>query len=185
VAWSSTDFTASRTASAATIKDVIDLINQLPGFKCWALHVPHSKSVNSDDFIALAETSVKSNVGVDGRSEVLYRDVSEDAVAYMRVSLPEERDANAFDLMQIRGKATGVTNGTLRLLRDNYAEYGDGSVEGEVYVEAVLAAAQTEYVDATKENAQTIRGPVLLEVTSDDLTVANYKVGIVQRTLGA
>ena len=119
VAWTST--TASGTASAATLKDVIDLINEIDGFKAWALHAPHSASVNSGFFIDLVATGIKSGVGLDGVSEVLNRDISEyvdansDKVAWMRIGLPEVRDRDSFELMDVFGQCTGVTNGRLRI----------------------------------------------------------------------
>ncbi len=181
VAWDDTDFTASRTASAAVLKDVIDLINELPGFKAWALHAPHSQSVNSDNFIDLAATSIKSNVGVDGRSEVLYRDVSEDVNAYLRIGLPEERDANALRLFEVEGTATGNTSGTVQVYRDLYEEYGETA---EVYLNKALVEAQTSYIGDKEDNAVTVRGPLLLHVTSDDLTAVEMRVRNKQATVG-
>jgi hypothetical protein len=188
VAWTSTS--ASGTASAATLKDVIDLINQLPGFKAWALHAPHAMSVNSGHFIDLAETPIKTGVGVNGRSDVLQRDVSAftdantDKVLWARIGLPEERDRNAMRLLRVEGTATGVTNGVLKVYRDDYVEYGE---DPEVYLEKVLGttATFTNYLDRTIENADTVRGPVLLEVRSDDVSVASFNVGIMQASLGA
>jgi hypothetical protein len=181
VAWDDTDFTASRTASAAVLKDVIDLINDLPGFKAWALHAPHSQSVNSDNFIDLAATGIKSNVGVDGRSEILYRDVSEDVNAYLRIGLPEERDRDAIELHEIIATATGVTNGTLKVYRDDYDEYGQTA---EVYVSETLAAARTAYLGYDKTTAPVLRGPLLVHATSDDLTAIELRAHIKQAQLG-
>jgi len=185
-AWTST--TASGTASAATLKDVIDLINELDGFKAWALHAPHSMSVNSDNFIDLAETGIQSGTGVESASEVLYRDASDfvdgnsDYVAYLRIGLPEVRDADALKLLSIEGTSTGVTNGVLRLYQDDYSKYGETAP---VYVNKALVAAQTEYVGKDRIDASTIQGPVILEVRSDDLTAAEYRVGIMQASIGA
>ena len=185
-AWTST--TASGTASAATLKDVIDLINELDGFKAWALHAPHSMSVNSDNFIDLAETGIQSGTGVEAPSEVLYRDASDfvdgnsDYVAYLRIGLPEVRDADALKLLSIEGTSTGVTNGVLRLYQDDYSKYGETAP---VYVNKALVAAQTEYVGKDRIDASTIQGPVILEVRSDDLTAAEYRVGIMQASIGA
>jgi hypothetical protein len=188
VAWSST--TASGTASAATLKDVVDLINQIEGFKAWALHAPYAMSVNNGNFIALAATAIKTGVGPEGRSDILHRDVSaftdanSDKVLWARVGLPEERDRNALRLLRVEGTATGVTNGVLKVYRDDVAEYG---LDQEVYLEKTLGttAVFTNYLDRTIENADTIRGPVLLEVRSDDVSVASFTVGIMQASLGA
>jgi len=186
--WTST--TASGTASAATLKDVADLINELEGFKAWVLHAPHAMSVNQAHFIDLAETSIKTGAGVNGRTEVLQRDVSgfvdanSDKVLWARIGLPEERDRNAMRLLSVDGTATGVTNGVIKIYRDDAAEYGE---DQEVYLQKVLGttAVLTNYLDRTIENASTIRGPVLLEVRSDDVSVASFTVGIMQASLGA
>jgi len=188
VAWTSTS--ASGTASAATLKDVIDLIDELPGFKAWVLHAPHAMSVDNGNFIALAATSIKTGVGVNGRTDVLHRDVSaftdanSDKVLWARIGLPEERDRNAMRLLRVDGTPTGVTNGVLKIYRDDVAEYGQ---DQEVYLQKTLGTTATfaNMLDRTIENADTIRGPVLLEVRSDDLTAAVYTVGIMQASLGA
>lgn len=188
VAWTSTS--ASGTASAATLKDVVDLINQLPGFKAWALNAPYAMSVNSGHFIDLAETPIKTGVGVNGRSDILHRDVSEfvdansDKVLWARIGLPEARDRNAMRLVSVNGTATGVTNGVIKIYRDDVAEYGQ---DQEVYLQKILGttAVLTNYLDRDIENASTIRGPILLEVRSDDVSVATFDVGIMQASLGA
>jgi len=186
-AWTST--TASGTASAATLKDAIDLINELPGFKAWALHAPHNASLNNAFFIALTATNITTGVGPEGRTEILHRDVSDyvvdtnKEVLWARISLPEERDANAFELMRIQGKVTGATAGEVKLYRDNYAEYG---TSGEVYVlEALVNTNLTKYADYTKENAPVLRGPCILEVKASDLTVADFSVHLRQASIGA
>ena len=186
VPWTSTS--ASGTASASTLKEAIDLINELPGFKAWALHAPHAMALNSDNFIALSATAIKTGVGPDGTSSILYRDASDfldgntDIVAYLRIGLPEVRDANSFKLLGIEGVSTGVTNGVVRLYRDEYAEYGQTA---EVYVNKALVAAQTEYIGKDRSDAATLRGPCILEVRSDDLSAAEYRVAIMQDSLGA
>lgn len=185
--WS--DITASDTASASTLKELIDLINELPGFKAWALHAPHSMSLNSDDFIALAATDIKSGTGLEGKSEVLYRDVSNflvnsnEKVLYARIGLPEERDRNAFFLDLLQGSQTGATSGVVRLYRDDYSEYG---TSGEVYVnKTAVATTLTDYASYNVETAPTLRGPCILEVTGSDLTAAEFYVHIRQASIGA
>jgi hypothetical protein len=184
VAWTST--TASGTATASTFKDVADLISELPGFKCWVLNAPHLASVNSDDFMDLTETYIMPSGPLASVQKVLYRDVSEyvnadsDKVAWMRVGLPEARDANPVRLIKVAGTTTGHTNGTVKLYRDTYAEGA-----GEVYLRETQAAALTKYADYTIENAPTLRGPLILEVASDDLSVCSVDVLIQQALLGA
>jgi hypothetical protein len=185
VDWS--DVSASDTASAATLKDLIDLINQIEGFKAWALHAPHDMSLNSGNFIDLAETPIKSGVGPEGRSDILQRDVSAFAidtdkqVLWARISLPEERDANAFYLHLIQGAQTGATGGLVQLYRD---QYGQSDTEAVYVKETAVATTRTKYADYTIENAPTLRGPCILEVSASDLTAAEFLVNIRQASVG-
>ena len=180
VDWSGT------TATAATFKDVADLISDLEGFKCFVLNAPHGASVNSDNFVALAETYVQSAGGVHSRQTFLYRDVSEytdansDKVAWMRIGLPEKRDNNPLRLLKVSGTCTGDTNGVVRIYRDTAAH----GAETPLFT-GTLAEAQTSYLDYTIENAPTVQGPLILEVASDDLSVCNIDTNIQQALLGA
>lgn len=187
VNWTST--TASGTASASTLKELIDLINELEGFKAWALHAPHDMSLNSGFFIDLAATTILIGAGADGRTEVIQRDVSafvintNEEVLWARISLPEERDRNAFFLHLIQGKQTGATSGEVKLYRDDYDEYGQ---TGETYVnKTAVATTLTDYASYDMLTAPTLRGPCILEVTGSDLTVAEFFVQIRQASLGA
>lgn len=187
VAWSST--TASGTASAATLKDVVDLINEIHGFKAWTMHAPHAMSVNSEHFIDLAETYLKTGTGPGDYFYALHRDVSDfDAggghqVLWARIGLPEPRDRNAMRLLRVEGAVTGNTAGTVKVYRDDVMEYGS---DQEVYLQKALTDTNfTNYLDRTIENADTIRGPVLLEVKATNLTVAAFHAGIMQAQIGA
>lgn len=180
VAWS------ADAASAATMKDVVDLIKELDGFNAWVLNARNDATVANDDFIDMAATAIKTGTGPDGVSEILYRDVStykydSDNVAWMRIGLPEPRDRGAFQLLKVAGTATGVTNGTLKLYRDDIELYGE---EAEVYLEAALVAAQTSYIDDNKLEASVVRGPLLLEVKSDNLSACSLRLNRIAASLG-
>jgi hypothetical protein len=184
VAWSST--TASGTASASTLKEVQDLINELPDFKAWVLHAPFAMSVNSDDFIALAETDVQPGGGAAGYTQVLYRDVSAFAVgnkevAYLRLGLPELRDRNALELFDIAGTVTGHTNGTLKVYRDDESDYGNTVAP---YISKTLAAASNGYLDKDKLNAFCLQGPLIIEAAADDLTACDLSIAFRQASIG-
>lgn len=182
--WTST--TASGTASAATFADVADLISELPGFNAWVLNAPLAASVDSDDFIDLATTSITSGTGPGEIMSVLYRDVSEyvdantDKVMWKRIGLPEVRDRNALRLLRVEGVATGATNGVVTV-------YQDTKNGKQVYLHKVMGDTTvfTSYLDRTIENADTVRGPLILEVRSDDITAASFFVGIMQAQIGA
>lgn len=184
VDWSST--TASGTATAVTFADVADLISELPGFNAWVLNAPLAASVNSDDFIDLAATAITTGTGPGDIMSVLYRDVSTyldangDLVMWKRIGLPEVRDRNALRLFRVEGAATGVTNGIVTVYQDTK----DGA---QVYLHRVLGSTtvHTSYIDRTIENADTVRGPLILEVRSDDVSAASFFVGICQAQIGA
>lgn len=170
------------TAVCATLKDLIDQINLIPGFTAFAAHAPHALSLASDDFIDAAEAGVRT----DNRfGLVLYRDVSEaitdtkgtasQIAAYMRIGNPELRDTGFLRLLGLSGKCTGVTsNAVIRLLRDEYGKAPEFLYEG------TLVAAQTAYINNTVENSESYRAPLLLEVASSDLSAADYTVKTMQ-----
>lgn len=169
------------TAVCATLKDLIDQINLIPGLSAYAAHAPHALSLATNDFIA----SGTLNIRTDNRYLLcIYRDVSEaiadskgvsNKVVYMRIGNPELRDSGYLRLVGISGACTGVTaTPTLRLLRDAYGK----SVE--FLVEKTLLAAQTDYVANTKDNAESVQCPLLLEVGSSDISAADYTVKTMQ-----
>lgn len=184
VAWTSTS--ASGTASASTFQEVADLISELPGFKAWVLNAPRTASVNSGHFIDLAATGIGSGTSVSGYSTILYRDVSEyteangDKVFWHRIGLPEARDRNSFNLLRVNGKVTGATNGVVSVYRDD----ADGQ---EVYLSDTMGdtTVQTDYIDRDKNDADTVRGPIIIEARSDDATAATFYAAIMQAQIGA
>lgn len=168
------------TAVCATLKDLIDQLNLIEGITAFAAHAPHGLSLATDDFV---DATVK--IRTDNRFGLcLYRDVSEAVsdlkgsskiVAYMRIGNPELRDSGYLRLIGISGVCTGVTGTpTLRLVRDAYGK------DPEFLIDKVLAAAQTDYVSNTKDNAESYRCPLLLEVGSSDLSAADYTVKTMQ-----
>jgi hypothetical protein len=173
-------------AVAATMKDVVDLINELDGFNSWVLNARNDASVANAFFIDMAATALKTGTGPDGVSEVLFRDVSAylydgDLVAWKRIGLPEPRDHGAFQLLKIAGTSTGITAGTISLYRDNIEFFGE---DEEVYLEAALVATRTSYIDDNKLEASVVRGSLLLEVKSDDLSVCSIRLNRIAASLG-
>jgi hypothetical protein len=165
----------------ATLKDLIDALNEIEGITAFAAHAPHGLSLANNDFIA----SGTLNVRTDNRFlTCFYRDISEsisdlksvsNKVAYMRIGNPELRDSGYMRLLGISGSCTGVTaTPTVRLVRDAYGK------DVEFLVDKTLAAAQTAYIDNTKQNAESLRGPLLLEVGSSDMSVCDFTVKTMQ-----
>lgn len=169
------------TSVCATLKDLIDQLNLIPGITAFAAHAPHSYPLDSDDFITAAAAGIRT----DNRFGLcLYRDASESVadlkgvshkIAYMRIGNPELRDSGYLRLVGISGSCTGVSaTPTIRLVRDAYGK------DVEFLVEKTLAAAQTDYVANTKDNAESVQCPLLLEVGSTDMSVCDFIVKTMQ-----
>jgi hypothetical protein len=166
-------------ATYTTLKSLVDAINAIAGFTAYVLHAPHSLSTNSDDFIALSETAIRC----DGKPlECLYRDVSETITdvtgnasrkcLYFRVGNPEPQDTGRMRLIGLNGTSTGVTSGTVKVFRDAYSQGGTA----EELLSFAQVAAETAYVNHTIREAVTYRGPLLVEVSSTDLSAGDIKV---------
>ncbi len=181
------------TASALTLKDAIDLLNEIPGMQAFALHAPHSASLNSGFFIDLAETDIP--IQPAKYLECLYRDVSDYVidtdknVAFMRVGLPEVRDAGSMRLVGLNAIVTGATGGKVRLYRDDIREfsneysatYATEQANKQMYVDETLTdTVLTEYVDKDILNAMTIQGPVILAISASDLTACTARLAVIQ-----
>jgi len=193
VAWAGSDG-AGWTGKAATLKEAIDMLEEIPGLQAFTLHAPHSMSLGSDNFIDLAETDIETQPG--DYTECLYRDISEfkvdsDLVAYMRFGLPELRDAGSMRLVGLNGTMTGHTNGTVRIYQDDLRKYGDEYnatyateiANKQLFLDETAVAAETNYLDKDISNAGTIQGPIILEVKSDDITVIAMTLRLIQANL--
>jgi len=190
VAWAGTSPTF--TASALTLKDAIDLLNEIGGIQAFALHAPHSASLNSGYFIALSETDIPSQPAK--YLECLYRDVSDYVIntnrkcAFLRLGLPEARDAGSMRLIGLNGTATGVTSGRVLIYKDDIRDFSDEYSatyateigRKQVYLDKVLVDTETEYIDKDILNANTIQGPIILEVSSTDLSALVHYLRVIQ-----
>jgi len=194
VAWAGSDG-AGWTAKSATLKEAIDLLEEIPGLQAWARHAPHSMDMGSDNFVDFATADIESQPGK--YTECLYRDTSDflintdRRVAWMRVGLPEMRDADSIKLISLAGTITGATSGKVRLYRDDIRDYGKEynatyateALLKQLYVDKTgVATTQTEYVDGALDNAEIIQGPVVIEVSSTDLTATTLRMKLMQAT---
>ena len=179
---------SSRAATALSVKDQMDLLNDIPGISAHVLHAPHNMSVNSTAFEDLAETPLGQGAMMAGYTECMYRDVTEFTdpdgleVAYMRIGLPEARDGDAFELVDIMGTATGVTDGILKVQRDSYDDQNDTQ---ETYVYKTLVATSNGYLAADNRMPETVRGPILISAASSNITACKLWVKIKQAQIGA
>lgn len=199
VAWAGT--TPTFTASASTLKEAIDLLNEVPGLQAFALHAPHSMPLDNAYFLVAAEADIPTQPGE--YLETLYRDinayviVSDGAVnnfmAYMRVGVPELRDAGSMKLIGVSGKntETSTVNGGVRIYRDDIRDYGsefnavyDTEITNkQLYLDKALVLAETAYVADNIENAVTIQGPIIVEVRGTDLLTTTLTLKLMQATI--
>ena len=193
VAWS------SYAASAATFQDVADLITELDGFTAWVLDAPTFAPVDdANGFIVETETAIASGKVTGAYTKCMNRDVSgyqvdSDYVSWMRVGLPEPRDADSLKLIKINGTLTGNTNGEIRVFRDDPRDYTtptltydtDLATKNVVFEKAALTTTETTYLEASDpDRAMVVQGPLIVEVRSDNLTVLHMNVLIAQATIG-
>ena len=189
--WSGTSPTF--VAGAVTMKDVIDLLNLVPGLQAYLLHAPYYLSANTDQFIDVAVTDIPMQPGKF--LETLYRDVDASVVdtnkyvAFLRIGLPELRDSGSMRLIRLTAAVTGATSGKVRLYRDAYANYAKeysatyGTCMGnkQMFVDKTLVnTTLTDYIDSDILKAMTLQGPIILEINSTDLSVCTAEVALVQ-----
>jgi len=172
---------SSYAATAVTMKDVMDLLNDI-NVHCEVLNAPYSMSVNAIDIFEadVAATNIPQGL----ISAPLKTSPLADAkfTSYMRVGLPEVFDGAALNLLDIAGTSAGVTNGVLSVYTDNYSEYG---VTTDIYETETLVVAQTSYLGYDRTNANTVRGSLIVKVVSDDLSALNLKCKVTRASLGA
>lgn len=193
VAWSTT--APTYTAKALTMKDVVDLLNEIPGIYAYVLHCPHSWSVATDDFIDVSATAIPSQPGKF--LNTLYRDYSDSEmdtdheVFFMRFGVPEIRDAGSMKLVGLDVNATG-SDPNVRLFRDDVrdwsteynATFNTELLNKQMFVNTtVTSGTQTKVVDNTIENAPTIQGPCVLMIDQSDLTTCVATVKVAQASI--
>lgn len=161
------------TAVTATLAALVEELNKIPGITAWALHGLGTYSLATDDFIDVAATDITPTF-----MNTLHRDVSEVHASAIRIGIPEVRDSGRMKLIGINGVITGVTSGTLKLYRDD-PDNPDGA---ELLMQWTMGttATETEYVAYDVPNAPVLRGPLVLVLSSDDMSAATIIVRTVQ-----
>jgi hypothetical protein len=189
--WSGTSPTF--VAGAVTMKDVIDLLNLVPGLQAYLLHAPYYLSANTDQFIDVAVTDIPMQPGKF--LETLYRDAdaslvdTNKLVAFLRIGLPELRDSGSMRLIRLTATVTGATSGKVRLYRDAYKDYAKeysatyATCMGnkQMFIDKTLVnTTLTDYIDSDILKAMTLQGPLILEINSTDLSACTAEVALVQ-----
>ena len=158
-----------------TFYKIIEYINTLPGFKAWALNLPHSFATDVDTWADLAETRIPDSRMVRPL-KCLYRNMASGASAYVRIGTPESHNAGKLRLMRVAGTTTGTTASGVRAYTDNYASYVAGATPNYFPAETANATGYTQYWNQDKDHAATYQGSLIVEVYASDLTAAEMNV---------
>lgn len=168
-----------------TLHDMIDAINALPGFVCYIGDALTTHKMDADDFIDLEETNIPS--ATTDLLDTLYRDVSEDDIAYVRIGLPRKYDLAPIQIIHIGGSITNAAGAKGQLITDNMDEYKSDASHQDVCVSftpiAAATAAYTPHVNDGRQDAIEYRGSLVLKVSATDAAGASYKV-IYRQVLG-
>jgi len=163
---------AGATATATTtLGALVDALNDIPGVVAYRLNAPADYSLDTDDFASLTETDITPKP-----MDILYKDASEIYTTAVRIGVPEAMDSGRMKLLHVGGTVTGATSGTITISRDPTDGEG-GADDEELYIsETLVNTTNTDYVNENILEASVYRGPLLIEVTSSDLSVCNIIV---------
>lgn len=160
-----------------TLHDFIDAINALPGFVCYIGDALTTHDMNTTSFIEVAVGSaVKLPPIQGGATDALYRDVSADQTAYVRIGAPRKVDMAPLQLIGLSGYANTASSAGL-LVTDNMCEYKSDGTHIKTIKSFKPATSNTEIVDDDILHAGTHRGSWVLKVSATSgLTAASYLV---------
>lgn len=160
-----------------TLHDFIDAINALPGFVCYIGDALTTHDMDTANFIEVAVgNAVKLPPIQGGATDALYRDVSEDQTAYVRIGAPRKVDMAPLQLIGLSGYANTASSAGL-LVTDNMCEYNSDGTHIKTIKSFTPATSNTEIVDDDILHAGTHRGSWVLKVSATSgLTDASYLV---------
>jgi len=189
-AWSGA-LSASATANASTIKELVDLLNRVDGLSVEVLHAPYDLDINTATGIeSVSATDIPIGIGGESSLQTLFLHDTAQNVSYMRVGMPEPWDAGAFQLVKAEGTCGGtVTSSKFSIYRDNYAEYGQTAEY--VIKDEILTTARKVYIgsdgNVNPANAATVRGSLIVKVdgSSSTLTAMDFRLQRINAQLGA
>ena len=199
---------SSGAASAYTLKDVIDLINEndaggtsgklLSGFRAFILDAPYDLEINAADAIMTqAKQSIKWAGSTGGYTKCLSRDVSthvintNEKVYYKRIGFPESRDRGLFKFLDLWGSQTGTTSGEVTVYRDDIESFVEpvGTYATDRGNHEILFSMASTSLSANRGTTpgvpsgglgepETWRGPVVLAVQASNLTAAGIRIAM-------
>jgi len=189
VAWSGV-LTASATASASTIKELMDLLNEIDGLSCEVLNAPYDLDINTATGLAdVTAVDIPIGVGAETALETMFGVNSVTKTSYLRVGIPEVFDAGSFKLVKADGTCSGtVTTSKFSIYRDNYAEYGQTAEY--IIKDEILTTARKVYVGADANVSgpvASVRGSLIVKVDggSSTLSAMDYRLQIINDQLGS
>jgi len=194
-AWTGT--ATAQTAEALTMKDEIDLLNEIPGIQAYVMHCPHSLTVNTTFYEDVTSQDIYTQPAK--YNEVLYRTIATNVintnqeVMFLRVGNPEMRDAGSLKLIGLTVTATdGGMSPVVRLYRDDIRNYDDEYsatyateiANKQLYIDTeVTTATLTQVVSNDLLTALTYQGPFLLQVSGSALTAATATLRFQQASI--
>lgn len=198
---------SSGAASAYTLKDVIDLINEddaggtsgklLRGFKAWIMDAPYDLQINAASaLVTAAESYILPPGNPAGYTTALKRDldvhvVDSDLIRYKRIGFPEPRDRGLFKFVDLFGATTGTTNGTIKIYKDDVANFvqPSGTYATDLANHELLFSMAGSSLSANRgttpgvpagkaTEAEVWQGPVIIEVKSDDVSAVDLRIAM-------
>jgi hypothetical protein len=147
-----------------TLAALVKAINEdSMGFQARVLHAPSDLSVDSDTWTAETETALPSG-GVEWTS-CLKRSVATGNKVYLRVGNPEVSDNGRFCLLRLQTIVTNATGAAGALYEDPV-----GGTKKTLRGDITPATSWTKHVDNQMDNAEIVRGPLLVEAGATNST---------------
>lgn len=166
--------TAINGAAVLTLGGLIDALNAIDGLTAWALDAPHSLSVDSNTWTALAATQISESPNY---LSCLKRTVATGHPVYKRIGEPTVRDAGRIRITNVEVSITAEAAGFVEIGRDDKVE---GYVAHRRYT--LTDAAVDRFGNYTIEDAPTFQGPVLVTIGATSLAGAVGRVEHLQAT---
>lgn len=159
----------------ATLQACVDAINDLGTWEAQRLNGPADYSLNSNDFIALSETSINREW-----TDIAYRDVSEVVHASARIGIPEVDKRGRVAVGRIKGPISATTDATLYMSEDR----GKSETDEKLLLQHAFAAVDGtvatpwDYTSSGQESWPVFNGPLLFEIKSSTAVAATTYVDI-------
>jgi hypothetical protein len=147
-----------------TLAGLVKAINEdSMGFQARVLHAPSDFSVDSNTWTAETETALDAG-GTEWKS-CLKRSVVTTNPVYLRVGNPEVSDNGRFMLLRLQTKVTNATGAAGALYEDPV-----GGTKKTLRGDIVAGTTWTSHVSSAMDNAEIVRGPLLVQAGATNST---------------